>query len=92
MRKLRYRDIGTLAEGLTASKVWRRDPNLVGRAQEPRAQATMLSFLEDSEYFHVEWSLPWVLIFRKINGKDGEILNGWKINSKSLQGLLYHLK
>lgn len=58
MRKLRYRDIETLAEGLTASKVWSRDPNLVGRTQEPRAQVTMLSFLEESEYFYVEWSFP----------------------------------
>lgn len=44
----------------------------------------MLAFPEESEYFSIEWSLPWVLTFSKNNGKDGEILNGWKINSKSL--------
>lgn len=58
MRKLRYRDIGSLAEGFTASKVWSRDPNLVGRAQGPRAQATMLIFLEKSEYFRIEGPFP----------------------------------
>lgn len=86
MEKLRYRDKEKLAEGLAASKGCSRNLRPV-RYQEPRAQTT--TFAE--EHFHVEWSLLCILIFRRHNERGGEILS-WEINSKSLWGLVYHLK
>lgn len=55
---MRDRDIGTLAEGATACKVWSGDPNPVSRAQEPRAQTTMLTSLEHQSTFVQNSSFP----------------------------------